>query len=352
MSKQSMTARRSAPGSPSRMRRVAPTWRHAGWSPRPLPARPPETVPASEPRPTRGRGSTSFHAHPAARAAVRGKNLAPRGNVSSVTSVRVVESSTNFTVSHLDQESSHEQRFDAPTTAIDDISGDYTLDVSHSRLGFVARHAMVTKVRGQFGAFEGTARIDEANPAASKVDLTIQVASSTPVAPTATATSPRRLLRRRDLPLDHLLLHRRHPRRLGLEHHRRPDHQGRHQVGDHRVRADRLRARPLRQPACRLRGETTINRKDWGSPGTPPSRPAACSSRRRSSSSSTSPRSRTPEPAGRTARRPRPSRRSDPHPRDPSAGSLHVRRRTRSQEALTRGPYGGSTVNHLGPSRR
>ena len=67
--------------------------------------------------------------------------------------------------------------FDAPTTAIDDITGDYTIDTSHSRLGFVARHAMVTKVRGQFGAFEGTARIDEANPSASKVDLTIQVAS-------------------------------------------------------------------------------------------------------------------------------------------------------------------------------
>ena len=67
--------------------------------------------------------------------------------------------------------------FDAPTTAIDDITGDYTIDTSHSRLGFVARHAMVTKVRGQFGAFEGTARIDEANPSSSKVDLTIQVAS-------------------------------------------------------------------------------------------------------------------------------------------------------------------------------
>ena len=65
--------------------------------------------------------------------------------------------------------------FDAPTTAIDDISGDYTLDVSHSRLGFVARHAMVTKVRGQFGAFTGTARIDEANPSNSKVDLTVDV---------------------------------------------------------------------------------------------------------------------------------------------------------------------------------
>jgi polyisoprenoid-binding protein YceI len=67
--------------------------------------------------------------------------------------------------------------FDAPTTAIDDITGDYTLDVSHSRLGFVARHAMVTKVRGQFGAFTGTARIDEANPADSMVELSIDVTS-------------------------------------------------------------------------------------------------------------------------------------------------------------------------------
>jgi polyisoprenoid-binding protein YceI len=67
--------------------------------------------------------------------------------------------------------------FDAPTTAIDDISGDYTLDVSHSRLGFVARHAMVTKVRGQFGAFTGTATIDAATPSSSKVDLSIDVAS-------------------------------------------------------------------------------------------------------------------------------------------------------------------------------
>ncbi|RYB93939.1 polyisoprenoid-binding protein [Nocardioides oleivorans] len=67
--------------------------------------------------------------------------------------------------------------FDAPTTAIDDISGDYALDVTHSRLGFVARHAMVTKVRGQFTAFSGTAKIDEATPSSSKVDLSIDVAS-------------------------------------------------------------------------------------------------------------------------------------------------------------------------------
>jgi polyisoprenoid-binding protein YceI len=67
--------------------------------------------------------------------------------------------------------------FDAPTTAIDDITGDYTIDPSHSTVGFVARHAMVTKVRGQFNGFEGTAHVDVTNPAASRVDLTIDVAT-------------------------------------------------------------------------------------------------------------------------------------------------------------------------------
>ncbi len=67
--------------------------------------------------------------------------------------------------------------FDAGTIAIADITGGYTIDPSHSRLGFVARHAMVTKVRGQFPDFSGTAHIDSETPANSKVDLTIQVAS-------------------------------------------------------------------------------------------------------------------------------------------------------------------------------
>ena len=67
--------------------------------------------------------------------------------------------------------------FEAGTAAVEDISGDYTLDVSHSRLGFSARHAMVTTVRGAFKGFEGTATIDAANPAASKVELSIDVAS-------------------------------------------------------------------------------------------------------------------------------------------------------------------------------
>src|SRR4051795_6227094 len=69
------------------------------------------------------------------------------------------------------------ESFDAPTAAVEDITGDYTIDPTHSRLGFSTRHAMVTTVRGQFTDFVGTARVDAAKPAASNVSLTIQTAS-------------------------------------------------------------------------------------------------------------------------------------------------------------------------------
>ncbi|NPC44083.1 YceI family protein [Nocardioides sp. zg-1230] len=59
----------------------------------------------------------------------------------------------------------------------DALTGDYTIDASHSRLGFSARHAMVTTVRGQFTDFEGTAHVDAENPAASSVSLSIRPAS-------------------------------------------------------------------------------------------------------------------------------------------------------------------------------
>ena len=58
-----------------------------------------------------------------------------------------------------------------------DIAGDYVLDPAHTRIGFSARHAMVTKVRGQFDEFEGTAHIDTEDPAKSTVAVTIQTAS-------------------------------------------------------------------------------------------------------------------------------------------------------------------------------
>jgi len=67
--------------------------------------------------------------------------------------------------------------FDAPTSIVEDISGDYTLDAAHTRLGFSARHAMVTTVRGFFKEFEGTAHVDVANPGNSKVSLKIDTAS-------------------------------------------------------------------------------------------------------------------------------------------------------------------------------
>jgi polyisoprenoid-binding protein YceI len=61
--------------------------------------------------------------------------------------------------------------------ALADLTGTYTLDPAHTRIGFVARHAMVTKVRGAFNEFEGIAILDPANPANSSARLTITAAS-------------------------------------------------------------------------------------------------------------------------------------------------------------------------------
>jgi polyisoprenoid-binding protein YceI len=60
---------------------------------------------------------------------------------------------------------------------VTDLSGTYVLDPAHTRVGFVARHAMVTKVRGQFNEFEGSAVVDGTDLTRSTVQLTIQAAS-------------------------------------------------------------------------------------------------------------------------------------------------------------------------------
>ncbi len=66
------------------------------------------------------------------------------------------------------------------TTATDftTLTGTYTFDTAHSRLGFVARHAMVTKVRGAFNEFEGSAvdRRHRTRPT-RRPPSTVQVAS-------------------------------------------------------------------------------------------------------------------------------------------------------------------------------
>ena len=63
------------------------------------------------------------------------------------------------------------------TTATETATGTYAIDPSHSRIGFVARHAMVTKVRGSFNEFEGSGYFDAEDPAKSHASLTIQAAS-------------------------------------------------------------------------------------------------------------------------------------------------------------------------------
>ncbi|NGO06736.1 YceI family protein [Streptomyces sp. HC44] len=63
------------------------------------------------------------------------------------------------------------------TTDLGELTGDYTLDSARTRIGFVSRAAMVTKVRGQFDDFEGSARLDGDDPSKSVARLMIRVRS-------------------------------------------------------------------------------------------------------------------------------------------------------------------------------
>jgi len=62
-------------------------------------------------------------------------------------------------------------------TTFPQLTGEYSLDPAHTRIGFVARHAMVTKVRGAFNEFSGTIQVDGDAPEKSSVRLTIQATS-------------------------------------------------------------------------------------------------------------------------------------------------------------------------------
>jgi polyisoprenoid-binding protein YceI len=56
------------------------------------------------------------------------------------------------------------------------VAGTYTLDAAHKRVGFVARHLMVSKVRGNFDEATATIVVGE-DPLQSSVNATIQTAS-------------------------------------------------------------------------------------------------------------------------------------------------------------------------------
>jgi len=57
------------------------------------------------------------------------------------------------------------------------LTGDYTIDPSHSSIGFVARHAMVTNVKGKFLDFTGTLHLDGSDPSKSTATLDVKMDS-------------------------------------------------------------------------------------------------------------------------------------------------------------------------------
>ena len=56
-------------------------------------------------------------------------------------------------------------------------TGTWVLDPAHTRIGFAAKHAMVTTVRGAFLDFEGTLHLDGETPAHSSAQLVIKADS-------------------------------------------------------------------------------------------------------------------------------------------------------------------------------
>lgn len=57
------------------------------------------------------------------------------------------------------------------------LDGTWTIDPSHTRVGFSSRHAMVTRVRGAFNAVTGRVVIDAAQPDRSTVVVEVDMAS-------------------------------------------------------------------------------------------------------------------------------------------------------------------------------
>jgi polyisoprenoid-binding protein YceI len=53
----------------------------------------------------------------------------------------------------------------------------WNFDAVHSNIGFSVRHLMISRVNGHFRTWTGTLSIDEANPAASAVEVKIDAAS-------------------------------------------------------------------------------------------------------------------------------------------------------------------------------
>ena len=63
------------------------------------------------------------------------------------------------------------------TTAAVETRNTWTIDPSHTTVEFVAKHMMITTVKGRFAELTGTIVADESNIADSSVEATLQAAS-------------------------------------------------------------------------------------------------------------------------------------------------------------------------------
>ena len=63
------------------------------------------------------------------------------------------------------------------TANLNDLTGTWTLDDTHTRLGFVTRHAMITKMRGSFNDFTGTVTVPESGISGAEAKVTINASS-------------------------------------------------------------------------------------------------------------------------------------------------------------------------------
>ncbi|KUO07587.1 YceI family protein [Streptomyces sp. DSM 15324] len=57
------------------------------------------------------------------------------------------------------------------------LTGDYSIDPAHSTIGFVARHAMVTNVKGKFNDFTGSLHLDGSDPSRSSASIDVKMES-------------------------------------------------------------------------------------------------------------------------------------------------------------------------------
>ncbi|MFA3875687.1 YceI family protein [Streptomyces sp. MMCC 100] len=64
-----------------------------------------------------------------------------------------------------------------PDPGLRALTGHWTIDRPHSRIGFSVRHAMVTTVRGAFTDYDSTLYFDGADPSRSRAEIVIRVAS-------------------------------------------------------------------------------------------------------------------------------------------------------------------------------